>query len=105
MDLIQQGQIWWGELPHEKGRPFLILTRQSAMRTLAAVVVAPVTSNVRRLQSEVSLGVADGLRRDCVANFDAVSTMRRAHLTRPVGKIAPGRWHEVCDAMRAAIDC
>jgi mRNA interferase MazF len=105
VDLIQQGQIWWGELPHEKARPFLILTRQSAVRALEAVVVAPVTSNVRNLPSEVSLGAADGLRRECVANFDALSTMRRAHLTRPVGKIAPGRWHEVCEALRAAIDC
>lgn len=105
MALIQQGQIWWGELPNEKSRPFLVLTRQSAVHALEAVVVAPLTSNVRGLPSEVSLGVADGLRRDCVANFDAISTMRRAHLTRPIGKIAPGRWHEVCEAMRAAIDC
>ena len=105
MAVVRQGQIWWGELPNEKGRPFLILTRQSAVRALEAVVVAPVTSNVRQLQSEVSLGEADGLRRACVANLDAISTMRRAYLTRPVGKIAPGRWHEVCAAMRAAIDC
>ncbi len=105
MAVVAQGEIWWGELPNEKGRPFLILTRQGAVHALEAVVVAPVTSNVRRLASEVLLGAADGLPRECVANFDAIATMRRAYLTRPVGKIATGRWHEVCDALRAAIDC
>ena len=105
MAVVAQGEIWWGELPHEKGRPFLVLTRQSAVTALTAVVVAPLTSRVRNLSSEIALGSADGLPRECVANFDAISTMRRAHLTRPVGKIAPGRWDEVCEALRAAIDC
>ena len=53
----------------------------------------------------MSLGSADGVPRDCVANFDNVRSIRKAMLTKRVGALAPGRWHEVCDAMRAAIDC
>lgn len=105
MVVIQQGQIWWGEQTDEKPRPFLILTRQSAIENLESVSVAAITSRVRGLASEMHLGRADGVPRDCVANFDNVRSIRKSMLTRPIGALAPGRWHEVCEAIRAAIDC
>jgi len=105
MALIQQGQIWWGGLADEKPRPYLVVTRQRAIDSMRAVSVAPVTRRVRGLVSEVPLGPADGLSVECVANFDNVRSLPKALLTRQVGALAPGRWHEVCAALRAAIDC
>lgn len=105
MALIEQGQIWWGGPADEKPRPYLVITRQRAVDSMRAVSVAPVTRRVRGLVSEVSLGQADGLAVECVANLDNVRSIEKTLLMRQVGAIAPGRWHEVCAAMRAAIDC
>ena len=103
--MIQQGEIWWGELPQQKGRPYLVLTRQAAVEVLSNVVVAPISSTVRGLISEVTTGPDDGLRLESAASFDNLAVMPKAMLVRRVGALAPGRWHEVCAAMRAAIDC
>lgn len=105
MAVVQQGEIWRGRQPDQRVRPFLVLTRQRAVPVLRAVVVAPVTTTVRGLDSEVLLGEQDGMRRVCVANLDNVATIRKSDLTTRAGVLAPGRWHEVCDALRAAIDC
>lgn len=105
MAVIQQGDIWWAEQPDEKARPYLILTRQRGIESLHAVSVAPVTTRARGLVSEVGLGAADGVPRPCVANFDNIRSLPKAAFTHQMGALAPGRWHEVCDAMRAAIDC
>ena len=105
MAVIGQGELWWAELPDAKGRPVLVLTRQQAIERLAAVMVAPVTTRLRGLSSEVVLHHNDGLRRECVASMDNIRTIDKVYLTRQVGVLAPGRWHEVCAAMRSAIDC
>jgi len=103
--VINQGDIWLGALPDEKPRPYLVVTRQRAIGGLDAVVAAPVTTTRRGLPSELDLGSADGLRRACVVSFDNLGTVRKAYLTHLLGHVAPGRWHEVCAAVRAAIDC
>ena len=103
--MIQQGEIWWGDLPDDKPRPFLVLTRQRAIPSLRSVVVAPITSQARGLVSEVPLGAEDGLRIQSVASFDNVDVLPKSLLVRRLGALAPGRWNEVCAAMRAAIDC
>lgn len=105
MAVIEQGDIWWGGPAGEKPRPYLVITRQRAIDSLQAVSLAPVTRRVRGLVSEVHLGPADGLAVECVANFDNVRSLPKALLTRQVGALAQGRWHEVCAALRAAIDC
>jgi mRNA interferase MazF len=102
---MRQGDIWWAELPDEKSRPYLVLTRPRAIPVLHSVLVAPITTRARGLAAEVAISPTEGPPTDCVANFDNVKTVRKAHLTRQMGALAPGRWHEVCAAMRAAIDC
>ena len=105
MAVIQQGQIWWGGPAGEKPRPYLVITRQRAIDSLRAISVAPVTRRTRGLVSEVLLGSDDGLSVECVANFDNIRSLDKTLLARRVGALAPGRWHEVCAALRAAIDC
>lgn len=102
---MNQGEIWWVELPDEKGRPFLVLTRPRAIPVLHSVLVAPLTTRVRGLAAEVPISTNEGVAVECVANFDNVKTIRKSRLTRRIGALRNGRWPEVCAAMRAAIDC
>jgi mRNA interferase MazF len=102
---VKQGDVWWGEQPHEKPRPFIVLTRDEAIPVLHSVLVAPLTRRERRTPTEMKLDVDDGVLVDSWATFDNVKTIRKVYLTRWIGELSAGRWHEVCAAMRAAIDC
>ena len=100
-----QGDIWWVESTDQKGRPYLVLTRNSAIDVLNSLTAAPLTSRIRHIPTEVELGVDDGLRRSCVATLDNTSLVAKRHMIRRVGQLADGRWHEVCAALGATIDC
>jgi mRNA interferase MazF len=103
--LPARGEVWWGETPEAKGRPFLVLTRDEAIPVLDTLLVAPVTRTVLRIPTEVTLGPDDGLPTECVAAFDATTVMPRAMLVRRMGALAPVRTRELCRALAAATDC
>jgi mRNA interferase MazF len=102
---VRQGEIWWGDLPDEKSRPYVVLTRNEAIPVVHSVLVAPVSRRQRGIATEVGLDSHDGVAIESWANLDNIKTLRKAYLTRRLTTLAPGRWHEVCAAMRAAIDC
>jgi mRNA interferase MazF len=83
----------------------LVVTRSEAIPVLTWVVVAPVTRTVRRIPTEVSLGSAEGLPRECAAAFDNVQPIRRSFLTERVGRLAAERRVEICRALDALADC
>ena len=105
MVVIQQGAIYWAEVESDKGRPYLVLTRDRAIPVLDAVLVAPITRSIRGIATEVPLGEDDGMRFECAATIDNVKSVPKAALTRHLGSIASGRWPDVCAAMCAALDC
>ncbi|MEM7481811.1 MAG: type II toxin-antitoxin system PemK/MazF family toxin [Acidobacteriota bacterium] len=79
--MIQRGEVRWFKFRRsDKRRPVLILTRDSALEFLGQVTVAPITSTIRDIPTEVPLGPEDGLPRDCVANLDHVQTVARGQL-------------------------
>jgi len=98
-------EVWWGELPDRSPRPYLVLTRSQAIPVLRRVVVAPVTTTVRDIPTEVPLGVDEGLPVESVASLDNIETLPKAGLTRRIGTLAAAREHEVCAALRNAVDC
>lgn len=100
-----RGEIWWGEAPDAKGRPYLVLTRDEAIPVLRTVVVAPVTRTMREIPTEIPLGQAEGLPTDCAATVDAVVTFPKAMLVRRMGELSPVRRTEMCAAVDAAFDC
>lgn len=102
---MKQGDVWWGEQPDEKPRPFVVLTRDEAIPVLHSVLVAPLTRRRRGAPTELMLDANDGVLVESWATFDNVKTIRKVYLTRQIGELSVGRWHEVCAAMRAAIDC
>lgn len=105
MSLPGRGEVWWGEAPDAKDRPYLVLTRDEAIPVLRTILVAPVTRTVRRIPTEVPLGPDEGLSSESVAAFDAITVFPRAMLVRRIGAMAPHRAHELCVALAAAVDC
>lgn len=98
-------EIWWGELPDRAPRPYLVLTRDQAIPALHRLVVAPVTTTVRDIPTEVPLGSDEGLPVESAASFDNLETIPKAALVHRVGAVHRRRDHEVCAAMRNVIDC
>ncbi|MGI8661373.1 MAG: type II toxin-antitoxin system PemK/MazF family toxin [Thermoleophilaceae bacterium] len=102
--VVARGELWWGEAPDEKGRPFLIVSRDAANEVMQRVLVAPVTTRIRGLPSELCLGRDEGLPAQSVASFDNVRPFPKPMLVRRLGTLGP-RMHEICRAAGAALDC
>jgi mRNA interferase MazF len=91
--------------PPDKQRPVLVLTRDSAITHLATVTIAPITSTVRGVPSEVVLDVEDGMKARCAVNLHNALTVRQARLGRRVGNLSAARMDKVCEALRFALGC
>jgi len=91
--------------PPDKPRPVLVLTRSSALEYLSRVTVAPITSAVRGVPSEVLLDADDGMKQPCVVNLHNVVTVPRDALGRRVGRLPRDRMREVCTALAFALGC
>ncbi len=102
---VHRGEIWWADVPGDKVRPVLVLTRERFIPRLTSVLVAPLTSTVRSIPTEVEFGPAEGLPRRCAANFDNVFTLRKDRLQDRITRVAPTRWPAICDAHRFAVGC
>lgn len=103
--LPRRGEVWWGDVPGDKVRPVLVLTRDPFIVRLHSVLVAPVTTRVRGITTEVELTEADGLPRPCAANFDNVFTLRRDRLRTRIAGLSAARMEEVCRSYRFAAGC
>lgn len=103
---LNRGDIWLHEFnAPDKRRPVVVLTRQEVLGLLHTVMVAPITSTVRGLDSEVHVGPADGLNVESVVNLDHVQSVRRSDLRRYVGHLDEGKMREVCRALAVATGC
>jgi mRNA interferase MazF len=89
----------------DKQRPVLVLTRDSALRYLSKVTVAPITSTIRGVPSEVSLGPDDGMKRPCAVNLHHLVTVSREGMGRRLTRLGPRRMREVCTALGFSLGC
>jgi len=103
--VVARGDVWWGEAPDQKGRPYLVVSRDVANRVMQRVLVAPVTTRIRDVQSELRLGTDEGLPHPSVASFDNLRSFPKAMLVRRLGGLAPSRAADICAAARATLDC
>ena len=71
---------WYKFVKPDKRRPVVILTRGSALEYLSEVTVAPITSTIRNIPSEVILTQSDGMPRDCAVNLDHIQTVARGKI-------------------------
>ncbi len=88
----------------DKTRPVLILTRQIVRAHMARVTVAPITTTVRGLSTEVAVGPANGLDQPGVVNCDNIVTVPDSTLGRHIGYLLPSQEAELAEAVRAAFD-
>jgi mRNA interferase MazF len=91
--------------PPDKQRPVVVLTRDSAIRYLSTVTVAPITSTIRGVPSEVLLDEEDGLRARCAVNLHNAVTVSQQRLGKRVARLGPRRMREVCSALRFSLGC
>ena len=100
---LGHGDVWWVDL--DKVRPVVVLTRRRVASQLTRILVAPVTTTVRDLPTEVTLGQLEGVKPGSVANLDNVQLIPASTLLRRAGFVDPARWHEFCGAMMSVMAC
>src|SRR5271169_6332051 len=89
----------------DKQRPVVILTRQPSLSHLATATVAPITSSIRGVPSEVLLDEDVGMKAPCVINLHNTATVRQDQLGKRVAQLSAERLGEVCLALRFALGC
>jgi len=97
---MKRGEIRWYKFKSpDKKSPVLILTRNSVLEYLGEVTVAPITSTIRDIPSEVLLSGSDGMPRDCVVNFDHIQTVSKSRIGSLISVLSPERLEEVREAI------
>ena len=105
IESLAHGQVWWADLDDAKVRPVVVLTRGRVASRLSRVLVAPVTSTIRGLPTEVVVGPAEGLRGGSVANLDNSQLIEVDRLLERCGSVQSHRWPEFCAAMQRVLGC
>ena len=102
---MKQGEIRWYKFGRpDKKWPVLILTRDSALRYLGEVTVAPITTTVRDIPSEVFLSKADGMPRDCAINCDHLQTVSKSKIGSLLTTLSSSKMIDVGSAIRFALN-
>lgn len=103
---LARGEIWLHTFSTpDKRRPVLILSRDSALAFMRTALVAPITSTVHGLPSEVVIGADQGLKHPSAVNLDHVQTVRQSDLAVFVGAVTPAQMRQVCQALSVAVGC
>jgi mRNA interferase MazF len=106
MALPARGEVWWCELPEAGRRPVVVLSRDAAIPRLRRALVAPCTTTIRGLASEIILEPGDDpIPRRSAVNLDSVESVSVAVLVDRLGRLAGTRMEEVCAALAVAVDC
>jgi mRNA interferase MazF len=101
---MKRGEVWWANLPPPVGRrPVVLLSRDAAYAVRSQIVVVPVTTTVRGIRAEVTLGTAEGLSKVCAANLDVIVTIAKSCLDTLVGQLSSQKMLEMEAAIRYAL--
>lgn len=93
---MKRGEVrWYTFRAPDKRRPVLVLTRNTSIGVLNALTVAPITSTIRGVPSEVLLDEEDGLLNESVANFHSLQTVPKSNLGEVIATLSQGRMREV----------
>jgi mRNA interferase MazF len=101
---VKRGDIcWYTFKTPDKRRPVLILTRDSAMAVLNSLTVAPITSTIRNIPTEVVLTEEDGLPATCAANFDNLQTVPKGNIGERISHLTTRKLKEAANAISFAL--
>ena len=102
---MKHGEIrWYKFIRPDKMKPVLILTRDSVLEYLGEVTVAPITTTIRNIPSEVFLTKVDDMPRDCAVNCDHLQTVSKGKIGSLITSLPPARMADVSQAIRFALD-
>ena len=102
---MKRGEIRWYKFKApDKKRPVLILTRDSILEYLGEVTVAPITTTVRDIPSEVFLSKQDGMIKECAINFDHIQTVSKGKIGSQITTLSPGKLEQVREAIQFALN-
>ena len=105
-DLPRRGEVWWCEPPEVGRRPVVVLSRDAAIPRLRRALVAPCTTTIRGLASEVLLEPEDDpIPVRSSVNLDSVESVSVGMLTDRLGRLGHRRMRRVCSALAVAVDC
>ena len=102
---MHRGEVWWADIPGDKRRPVLILTRERFIPRLTSLLVAPLTTTARGIPTEVALDTDDGLPTKCAASFDNIFTLGVDRFVAPLATLSDARMDQVCAAYTFAAGC
>jgi mRNA interferase MazF len=101
-----RGEVWWCELPEVGRRPVVVLSRDAAIPRLRRALIAPCTTTIRGLASEVVLEPdEDPVPRRSAANLDSVESVSIGVLVERLGRLRDERMRELCAALEVAVEC
>ena len=101
-----RGELWWCEPIDIGRRPVVVLSRDVAIPRLHRALVAPCTTNIRGLPSEVLLEPGDDpVPRRSAVNLDSVESVSVGLLVERLGRLSDTRMREICRALEVAVDC
>jgi mRNA interferase MazF len=104
--LPARGELWWCEIADIGRRPVVVLSRDAAIPRLGRVLVAPCTTTIRALPSEVVLEPGeDPVPRRSAVNLDSVESVSIGVLVTRLGRLGDSRMREICGALEVAVDC
>lgn len=103
---VNRGEIWlYTFRAPDKRRPVVVLSRPGVIPLLQTVIVAPVTSSIRGLPSEVPVGIDEGLKSASAVNLDHVQIVDQSKLEHFVGSLSAAKMKAVCQALMIAVGC
>ena len=101
-----RGEVWWCEPPQIGRRPVVVLSRDAAIPRLRRALVAPCTTTIRGLSSEVVLEPdEDPVPRISAVNLDSVESVSIGMLVERIGRLSDDRMRQICVALEVAVDC
>ena len=102
---MKRGEVRWYKFTNpDKKRPVVILTRNSILEYLGEVTVAPVTSTIRNIPSEVLLSKEDGMQNDCAINCDHLHTVSKANIGTLITTLSKEKLFEIRNAVFFALN-
>jgi mRNA interferase MazF len=102
---MKRGEVrWYKFTPPDKRRPVLILTRDSILEYLGEVTVAPITSTIRDIPSEVRLYKDEGMPNDCAINCDHLQTVQKNRVGALLITLSAAKMQEVSQAVAFALN-
>lgn len=104
--LPARAEVWWCEMAEIGRRPVVVLSRDAVIPRHRRALVAPCTTTIRGLVSEVALEPGeDPVPRRCVVNLDSVESVSVTVLVERIGRLTDLRMRQICDALAVAVDC